>query len=78
MMQSKNDATINPGRGKVRIRLIASLKNETIAMVVISNISTANPMKPIPKKVLLNILELRSNVLTHRLTDALSLCLVVA
>ena len=57
VMQSKN-STINPRKRKVKIRLVASVRSETIATITISNFSATAPIKPIPKRVLLNILGL--------------------
>ena len=58
VMQSKISSTINPRKEKVKIRLVASARSERIATIAISNFSATAPIKPIPKRVSLNILGL--------------------
>ena len=57
-MQPKIYSTINPQKGKVKIRLVASERKETNATIAISNFSATVPIKPIPKRAPLNVLGL--------------------
>ena len=58
VVQSKVNSTINPQEGKVKIRLVASVRSKTNAIITISNFSVTASIRPIPKRALFNLLGL--------------------
>ena len=61
VMQSKINSTINQQKGRVKIRLVASKRNETNVTIVISNSLATALIKQTPKRASLNILCLLYN-----------------